>query len=202
MVSEMLEEALKTIPPCSIFVMYGKGFISKFISWYYFIRNPQLIGKTMKASHAGIYWGSGKNETVETRLVKIFNTFPYAKVTRGNLIDDIIECVELSIYSNIKMTVDSMQMAKQYSYGTCGRSYDIPAFIHFAVDKIKQVDDMDICTENAINTISVTNTPIMMSKDSSEIHPIELQTWLESNVATNQGWVKTFQFSDGKLLLP
>lgn len=197
-----LDDALKTIPPGSIFVSYGKDVISKFISWFYLLKHPELIGKTLNASHVGIYWGSGKHETVETIPGKMFGVIPWVKVAKGDFKDNLAKSNTIHVFNNTHLTVQTMTLLRAYSYGSVGRSYDFPAFAHFGFNNFKPADDADICVENVVDTWRLSGLPMLNRKKSYDIHPRELLDYLLSEEGKYDGYYEVFKFENGKLIYP
>ena len=142
-----ITDKVKEIPPCTIGVESNAGFFQTSIKIFYIVRLVWLAVKTkqigikdvlalinaitnLKVNHVYIYWGSGVHETVDAGPLG---------VRKHSLLEKINSGAGLRMFHNNNITVQNMQLAKMYSYGTVGRNYGYPDFISFAISFNKSV---------------------------------------------------------------
>ena len=193
-----IKKAIQNIPPLSIYFVYDKkAWMSKLIGWWYIITHLKWAIKMkfrVKISHAGIYVGSGKNETIETKPYKVFKFLPWGKVSKGCFLDHVKKNKSVYAFYNVNATVNMIQSGKHYAYGRVGILYDVLAFLKFVLPIIKQEEAMEICIENAINIVRYMGLTFMMGCNSFDIHPTEAYLYCISEQGIKDGWRQCFEW--------
>lgn len=158
------------IPPGSIILFSSNKF--NLVSW--------LIRQVTHArvNHAGLYFGSGKHETIEAQPqgVKIMTLD-----TRINTYD------MLWVYRYKKLTVDQLQGIKGYAYGSVGKRYDFIAVAEFVLGGDTDDKSTNFCSENVVLANKYESIETSM-KEPNKTAPGDLQRWFESHPAEWELW--------------
>ena len=176
-------DVLKLVPPGSVFVTMSDEWVSYLIGIFgmlmYF---PKALKSGFRVcfSHVGFYLGSGENLVIDAN----------AKGVTKNHLDKLLEDNhKLKVYRNKNLTVEQLQLLKDWCYSKLGKKYDWRAFANFIFNYIGEEKDAYICTEFVLNGLKDVELPYDKSwKKLSNVHPIEFVNFFESNYGEKEGW--------------
>jgi uncharacterized protein YycO len=140
------------------------------------------------SSHALIYFGSGKHETVEAEAKGVCIDTLDSRLNKKNSIE---------FYHNKNLTGEQLGEIKVYAYARVGAGYDYQgigkfferiAFSWFGIAR-KTSDDPNrfFCSELAVNAYNVANLRIS-DKIASESSPNDLKAYFDSETGFSNGW--------------
>ncbi len=134
-----------------------------------------------KSTHAVLYFGSGKHETIEA-------LFPKVKKTRFESL--MKDNMQLWIFRNTKLTVANLALLKTYAYGAVGRDYSIADLFGFLKkDNKKNEKDKNFCSELIVEAYNCAG--IKTSKKLSwKTAPGDLRKFFESKEGKTKGWIQ------------
>ena len=177
-----IKEAVLSIPPGALFITAGPMFIAKLIGWWGLIkvgfRAIIKYGIKIPVSHAGIYFGNGKNATIESTGVGVIE---------GNFMDYLYDDHKLAVWYNKNLTIDNLQNSMQWAYSQLGKRYDVKAFLAFILKDLGEDKDAYICSELATEIVRKQNVPFVWG-EASKIHPVDIVEYIKSD-GTKDGWV-------------
>ena len=141
-----------------------------------------LIRKITKSwsTHAVLYFGSGKHETIEA-------LFPKVKKTRFESLMN--PKTQLRIYRNTKLTVSQLALLKTYAYGCVGRDYSIADLFGFVKkkDDKKHEKNKNFCSELVVESYNCANIKTS-KKPAHKTAPGDLRKYFESKAGKRRGW--------------
>ena len=191
---EDIVEAIKRIPPSSIFISQGSGFISDMIGIWGFINYFSYVWKWFRKtkslrgmwSHTGFYFGGGKHAVVEA----------VAKgVSENSILDYFNKKTKfLEIWSYNNFTTEKLQVLKDFCYKQIGKKYDILSFLDFLLNSKLDDPKAFICSELVVTGMKMfPQIPFMDVQEKNKVHPVQLFTWFNEE-GIKKEWSKIVDY--------
>ena len=131
------------------------------------------------ANHAGIYFGSGKRETVEA--------MPEG-VRKCKMDKDLDADHQLIVFTKANMTVTELAMIKGYAYGACGKKYNVDGVADFIIDDGKSDDSTRFCSQLVADAFLSAGIKTS-GKEPRKTSPGDIGNYLISDEAQANGWL-------------
>ena len=161
---------IKDIPIMAIGFVKGQAIISKLIRWW----ARYVEEAESDVNHCFIYLGKGKHLVAESLM-------------RGNVIRRLEKYLnrryKVYVYAKQGLTLEQVQLMKDYLYEALGRRYDFKGLLRFVFKRIPQDPNKNYCSEYAIEVHNAGNNFIPKGLSPSKLQDYVIQ----------EGWKLVFE---------